>query len=145
LTLLIGDMARLAGLSIHTLRYYDERGLLPQVKRAENGHRVFDVDDVDFIVILKCLRATEMPLADIECFTKLVQDGPITAGERRALPEAHRREVESRLREIKTALKRIDERIVHYRTIESHENEVKQPSKAQTVHDDDTEEREKSA
>lgn len=72
MTLSIGDVAQLTGLSIHTLRYYDERGLLPQVKRAENGHRVFDSDDLDWIEILKCLRATEMPLADIERFTQLV-------------------------------------------------------------------------
>jgi MerR family transcriptional regulator, aldehyde-responsive regulator len=127
MTLSIGDVARLTGLSIHTLRYYDERGLLPQVKRAENGHRIFDADDLDWIDILKCLRATEMPLAEMQRFTQLVQVGPTTAGQRRALLEEHRQAVEARLREIQTALVRIDEKIDTYRQMTSHETQVKQP------------------
>lgn len=121
MALSIGDVARLTGLSIHTLRYYDERGLLPQVKRAENGHRVFDADDLDWIDILKCLRATEMPLADIQRFTRLVQDGPETASQRRTLLKAHRRAVEARMHQIESALVRIDEKIGHYRKMESRE------------------------
>ncbi len=126
MALTIGDVARLTGLSIHTLRYYDERGLLPQVERAENGHRVFDADDLDWIEILKCLRATEMPLTEMQRFTQLVQDGPVTASQRRALLEAHRREVEARMQEIETALVRIDEKITHYREMERHTTEAEQ-------------------
>jgi hypothetical protein len=40
--LLIGDVARLSGLSIDTLRYYDRAGLLGAVHRDSGGRRVFD-------------------------------------------------------------------------------------------------------
>lgn len=111
----IGEVARLTGLTIHTLRYYDDCGLLPQVERADNGHRRFDEDDLGWIEILKCLRATDMPLADMQRFTQLVAQGPSTAGQRRDLLEAHRRMVEARQRETEAALARIDEKIKHYR------------------------------
>ncbi|NJL56168.1 MerR family transcriptional regulator [bacterium] len=72
------------------MRYYDECGLLPQVQRTASGHRQFDETDLDWIDILKCLRATEIPLADIQRFTELVQQGMHTAAERRQLLEQHR-------------------------------------------------------
>lgn len=78
----ISEVARLTGLSIHTLRYYDECGLLPQVQRTASDHRQFDETDLDWIDILKCLRATEMPLADIQRFTELVQQGMHTENQK---------------------------------------------------------------
>jgi len=114
----ISEVARLTGLSIHTLRYYDECGLLPQVRRTAGGHRQFDETDLDWIDILKCLRATEMPLADIQRFTELVQQGMHTAADRRQLLEEHRAAVVQRQQEIERALARIDEKINTYRQVE---------------------------
>lgn len=120
--LLISDVARISGLSIHTLRYYDERGLLPQVQRAENGHRIFDEEDLNWIDIIKCLRSTEMPLSEMQHFAELVQQGPLTASQRRALLESHRHKVERRMHEIQEALARIDDKIERYRLIEQEQD-----------------------
>lgn len=92
--------------------------MLPQVRRTSSGHRLFNEDDLDWIDILKCLRATEMPLADIQRFTELVQQGAQTASERRQLLETHREAVLQRQREIERAIERIDEKISHYRQAE---------------------------
>lgn len=42
----IGHVARAAGLSIDTVRYYEKRGLLPRVQRRSSGYREFDDDSV---------------------------------------------------------------------------------------------------
>ena len=42
----IGELAEKMGLTTHTLRYYDEEGLLRHVKRAPNGRRIFTEKDV---------------------------------------------------------------------------------------------------
>ena len=53
--LLIGDVARLSGLSIDTLRYYDRAGLLGAVHRDSGGRRVFDRDTLGLLdVVLGC-------------------------------------------------------------------------------------------
>ena len=114
----IGEVARQTGLSIYTLRYYDELGLLPEVKRLDNGHRVFDEDVLGWINVLKCLRATQMPLADIQCFTQLAQQGVVTIAQQRALLEAHRREVERRMGEVEEAIALIDHKIEYMREME---------------------------
>lgn len=114
----ISEVARLTGLSTHTLRYYDECGLLPEVRRTASGHRQFEQSDLEWIDILKCLRATGMPLADIQRFTDLVQQGLHTAPVRRRLLEKHRSTVVQHQKEIERALSRIDKKINTYRQFE---------------------------
>ena len=37
-----GEIARIAGVSLRTIRYYDTKGLLPPVSHLENGYRCYD-------------------------------------------------------------------------------------------------------
>jgi DNA-binding transcriptional MerR regulator len=115
----IGEVAHLTGLSIYTLRYYDELGLLPQVRRAENGHRVFDEEIVGWVHIIKCLRATHISLSDIQRFTELAYQGGDTITQQRALLEAHRREIEQCMSEVNAAIALIDDKIRHMRETEA--------------------------
>lgn len=117
MTLSIGEVARQTGLSIHTLRFYDELGLLGQVKRAPNGHRAFDEDVLGWIGIIKCLRATEMPVAEVQRFARLGDQGRIT--QQRELLEAHRLEIERRRREVDAAIALIDQKITYIREAEA--------------------------
>ena len=119
MALSIGEVAQLTGLSIYTLRYYDELGLLPQVKRAANGHRLFDEDVLGWINILKCLRATQMPLSDMQRFTYLAHQDVDTLTQQRELLEAHRREVEQRMGEVEASIALIDDKIRYIREAET--------------------------
>lgn len=119
MALTIGEVAERTGLSIHTLRYYDEIGLLPQVKRAANGHRVFNEDVLGWIDVIKCLRITQMPLADMQRFTHLAHQGINTLSQQRALLEAHRREIEQRMCEVEEAIAMIDHKINYMRKAET--------------------------
>lgn len=38
----IGEIANATGITTKTLRFYEERGLLPAAKRASNGYREYD-------------------------------------------------------------------------------------------------------
>ena len=42
----IGDLARITGLSIKTIRYYEKRRLLEQPPRTEGGYRVYGPEEV---------------------------------------------------------------------------------------------------
>lgn len=119
MALTIGEVAQRTGLSIYTLRYYDELGLLPQVKRAGNGHRLFDDDVLGWINIIKCLRATEMPLSDMQRFTQLAHQDIDTITQQRELLEAHRREIAQRMCEVEAAIEMIDHKIHYMREVEA--------------------------
>jgi DNA-binding transcriptional MerR regulator len=63
--LTIQQTAEETRVSVHTLRYYERIGLISHVKRAPNGHRRYSEKDVNEIVFLTRLRATGMPISDV--------------------------------------------------------------------------------
>lgn len=116
--LTIQQVAQRTGLSIHTLRYYERLGLLISVHRLPNGHRRYDESNLQWIDLLKCLRASAMPLSDMQHFAEITLQGTSTARERRELLEAHRLRVVAQLQEIQGALTRLDTKIAHLYAVE---------------------------
>lgn len=62
----IGELAKAAGLTPRTIRYYEERGLLDSVKRAGGGRRVYDDDDLRRLKFIKRLKLLGLTLAEME-------------------------------------------------------------------------------
>jgi DNA-binding transcriptional MerR regulator len=113
--LTVADAAREAGVSAHTLRYYERAGLLRPVERNGSGHRRFTAADIDWVVMITRLRATGMPIRRIREYAELVWAGEGNEPERLAIMEAHREQVLERLAEIERNLELIDFKIRLYR------------------------------
>jgi DNA-binding transcriptional MerR regulator len=111
----IAQAAREAGVSVHTLRYYERAGLLTPIERNGSGHRRFTPDDVEWVVVVTKLRATGMPIRRIREYAELVVEGDGNETARLELLEAHRRDVLVRLAEIERNLELIDYKIGLYR------------------------------
>jgi MerR family transcriptional regulator, copper efflux regulator len=56
--LTIGRLARLGGVNLETVRYYERRGLLPKPPRTQAGYRQFPAETVDRLHFIK--RAQEL-------------------------------------------------------------------------------------
>jgi DNA-binding transcriptional MerR regulator len=112
--LLIGDVARLSGLSIDTLRYYDRAGLLGAVHRDGGWRRVFDRDTLGLLDVVLRLRRTGMPVKDVRHFVDMVRLGDTERAGRLDLLRAHRRRVLARLDELHDDLAVIDWKIAVY-------------------------------
>ena len=63
----IGEVAKLAGISIRTLRYYDETGLLTP-KTLESGYRVYNDKDLEHLWQILLCKKMGLPLATISSF-----------------------------------------------------------------------------
>lgn len=62
-----GEFAKLAGVSKHTLFYYDEIGLLsPEIKNKENGYRYYSAAQLDILDVIYVLRELDMTLEEIQ-------------------------------------------------------------------------------
>ena len=61
----VGVLARLAGVSPRTIRFYDEAGLLTPARVSENGYRVYGPAEVDRLQQILILRALGVKLARI--------------------------------------------------------------------------------
>ena len=61
----IGSLARLAGVSTRTIRYYEEIGLLSTARRFSGGRRVFDGDALQRLRFIGRLKRLGFSLAEI--------------------------------------------------------------------------------
>ncbi len=112
--LLIGDVARISGLSIDTLRYYDRAGLLGDVRRDGGGRRVFDRDALGLLDVVLRLRRTGMPIEEVRQFVDQVRAGDSERGGRLALLQAHRTRVTASIEQLHDDLAVIDWKIAAY-------------------------------
>ena len=61
----ISELAQQAGLSAHTLRYYEKRGLIKASNRSEAGYRLYTDSDVRRVQFVKAARNAGFSLNDI--------------------------------------------------------------------------------
>ena len=59
------EVAKLAGVSVRTLRHYHSLGLLPEPPRSDNGYRDYTATDVARVLRIKRLASLGFPLARI--------------------------------------------------------------------------------
>ncbi|WP_460770657.1 HEAT repeat domain-containing protein [Mariniluteicoccus flavus] len=61
----IGEVARRSGLTVRTLRHWDELGLLTPSARTWGDHRLYDAADLDRLLAIVHLRSLGLSLTDI--------------------------------------------------------------------------------
>jgi MerR family redox-sensitive transcriptional activator SoxR len=66
-TMLIGEVARRAGIAASTLRYYEHEGLLPAPARSAN-RRTYDIDVMGRIRIIQLARDAGFTIAETRTF-----------------------------------------------------------------------------
>jgi MerR family transcriptional regulator, thiopeptide resistance regulator len=67
----VGELAKQTGLSVRTLHYYEEIGLLSPSRRTDSGHRLYAAGDVIRLQQIKSLRALGFTLREIrECLDR---------------------------------------------------------------------------
>ena len=62
----VHEVSALTGISIRTLQYYDQIGLLPPAKRTEAGYRLYDEAALERLQQILLFRSLEFPLKEIK-------------------------------------------------------------------------------
>lgn len=62
----VGELAELTGLSIRTLRYYDQIGLLAPSRHTDAGHRLYEEKDIARLQQIQALKELGMNLKHIQ-------------------------------------------------------------------------------
>ncbi|MEV4254596.1 MerR family transcriptional regulator [Spirillospora sp. NPDC049652] len=108
------ETAEKSGFSIDTLRYYEKIGLLDGIARNASGRRVFTDDDLGWLGMLRCLRETGMPIAEMLRYSELARGGEETFAERLELLQEHDRRVEAQIRLLRAQQKKIKWKVAFY-------------------------------
>jgi DNA-binding transcriptional MerR regulator len=78
----IGQLAKDAGVSSRTIRYYEELGILPEPRRSPGGTRKYPREYQDYIEKALALKDLGFRLEEIKPLTRLALGRSLSAGQR---------------------------------------------------------------
>ena len=130
MVLQIDELSRRTGKSIHTLRYYESEGLIPNVQRDAGGRRIYSERHVLWIELLDRLRQTGMTMQSIREYATLIAEGDATLSRRKGLLELHRKKVEDRITEMRVSIRLIDRKLELYQSwLETGQSPIEVPGR----------------
>ena len=103
----VKQLSKIAGVSVRTLHYYDEIGLLKPSWLAENSYRYYDDDAVLRLQQILFFRELEMSLSEINAILEMPEFDMLSA------LHAHRDGLESKIHRLNDLIKTIDSTILH--------------------------------
>lgn len=74
----IGELAERAGVTVKTVRFYSDRGLLPEASRSGGGHRRYGPEALGRLRLVRSLRALGLPVREVHRIVD-EQDGASSA------------------------------------------------------------------
>lgn len=115
----IGDLARGAGVTVRTVRYYEDLGLLKTHPRTDGGQRTYT--DADLVYLKRILELKDLDFS-LEEIKTIIQMGPTdqTGSRRRdALLRQYRYKLSEAMEKQAVLEKRIDDLSWHIRQLQS--------------------------
>lgn len=110
----VKEVAKILGITVHTVRYYDDRGLIPGTKRDENNQRQFDDMELEWLFVSITLRNTGLSIKEVKHYIELYQKGDSTIPERYKIMLEQRKKTIQEIEDLKLRLKVLDKKVEHY-------------------------------
>jgi len=111
----------IVGLTYETLRFYCNEGLVPNVKRDENNHRIFNERDVDWLKGIQCLRACELSITELKVYMNLCLIGSDSISQRKEILDQKKELLLTEIDAINNSIDYIDQKQAYYDRILSGE------------------------
>lgn len=99
--LTIGKLAKAAGVSTPTIRYYEEIGLLPPADRSESGQRIYGSDDLERLTFIRRCRDFGFGIEQVRLLAGLSISADRDCREVGDIARGHLVEVQAKLAELK--------------------------------------------
>ena len=96
----IGQLAKLTGCQVVTIRYYEKEGLLAPPSRTQSGYRLYSAKDVERLIFVRHCRSHGMALEEIKALLKLQQRPDGDCSEVSQLVERHIDQVEEQIQSL---------------------------------------------
>ena len=102
------EACRETGMNYEALKFYCNEGLVPNVKRDANNHRVFDDRDIAWIKSLTCLKSCGMSIQEMKAYIELCMRGKESIPDRKIILERKRAELFQRIADLQASVDYID-------------------------------------
>lgn len=102
------QVCREVGMTYQALKFYCNKGLVPNVKRDKNNRRVFDERDLEWIRSLGCLKRCGLSIEEMQHYVALCLQGERSIPERKEILAARRRSLSEQAEQIQASIDYID-------------------------------------
>lgn len=113
----IKEVAKKMDISEHTLRFWAKSGFFPFIKRNKNNIRLFSDNDLDWIRIVKCLRAVGTENKAIKRYIDLCIKGDSTIPERYEIIQATKLKAEQQMLELQQQMDLLNYKEKYYQNL----------------------------
>jgi DNA-binding transcriptional MerR regulator len=107
MTMRSGALARAAGVSTDTLRFYERRGLLPRPPRDANGYRRYPADALHRVVMIQRALDAGFTIADLQRIFRVRDAGGVPCRDVLTIASARLRELDDRIAALVDVRKRV--------------------------------------
>lgn len=97
-----------AHMTYQTLKFYCNEGLVPNVKRDKNNHRIFDERDLNWIKDLVCLKKCGMNIDEMKTYLELCLKGESSIPERKLMLEKKQNALSESVKQLEESISYID-------------------------------------
>ena len=107
----IGDVSKKYNISIETLRYYEQIGLLGNIEKDKSGLRNYTNDDLKKIEFIMCMRNAEMPIRTLKEFLVLYMDSNSNKEEKKNIITGELERINNKIEKLNDAKKVLEGKI----------------------------------
>ena len=94
---MIGDIAKLTGTKVNTIRFYEDIGLMPEAARTAGGRRTYGDAEVRQLAFIRHARELGFSVDEIRSLIALTADPDQDCNEAGAIARRHLASVEDRI------------------------------------------------
>ena len=98
--LAIGELSRLTGVNIETIRYYEKSRILPAPPRTAGGHRVYGPRERRTLAFIRRGRELGFTLEEVRALLDLGGPGKVSCAEVREIAAHHLKDIRAKIRDL---------------------------------------------
>jgi len=97
----VGEIAKIVGVNVETLRYYEKIHLMPKPKRLKSGYRYYNQMDIKRLIFIKRAKELGFTLKEIRELLNLKISSSSTCGDVRHLAERKLKDIEEKIKDLR--------------------------------------------
>ncbi|SBO44432.1 MerR family transcriptional regulator [Cyanobium sp. NIES-981] len=134
----IGAVAKRSGVSVKTIRFYCDQGLLHPASRSEGRYRLFDASIYEDLSLIRTLRAIEIPLATIRTVLEARRSGICTCENLQTTIRDKTGEIHQRIEDLKALEAELVRMLSSWETCgrpspQDHQDKVRGPARTRPI------------
>ena len=107
----IGEVSKKYNISIETLRYYEQEGLLGVISKNKSGLREYSNDDLKKIEFILCMRNAEMSIQSLKAYLQLYCNDNSSKEDKKEIINNELNRINDKIKNLKNAKKILEGKI----------------------------------